>query len=266
MGILIAFNLGLIFLIAVILFLCKRFVKSDRSKNIVLIVASILTILCHYSSLLYHYCLDNSALTYLRQNPNLILPIYPCNVVMWSCLIFALCKNKQSRFAQFLADYIFWFGILSTLVGMFANVDFIRNPTLSDYDITKGIVAHATMLFNILLVPLFGHIKIQLGKNMLHILLSIILMYFIGLYCNLFFTVLVSNKTAYFVNSMFILHSPFDGVEFLTYPIIALISVVFYFLLFNVCELFAYKRGERWFNRFYEKFIQKNSVNIKNKE
>lgn len=254
----IIFNLVLILIISVILFLCKKFVKADRTKNIILLCVSVLTIVCHYSSLLYHHFLDKSALTFLKQNPNLILPIYPCNVVMWSCLIFALCKNKQSKFAQFLADYIFWFGIISALVGMFANVDFIRNPNLLNYDITKGIVAHAIMLLNVLLIPFFGHIKINLEKNILNITISIVLMYIIGLYCNLVFRVLVSEQSAYMVNSMFILHSPFEGVEFLTYPIIALISFGFYFIIFNICELFAYKRGNRWFNRILNKFKSKN--------
>ena len=76
---------------------------------------------------------------YLADNPNLILPIYPCNVVMWSCLIIGLIRNRESRFNKLLTDYVFWFGIFSTLVGMFANVDFINNPTLADYDITKSI-------------------------------------------------------------------------------------------------------------------------------
>ena len=49
---------------------------------------------------------------------------------------------------------------------MFANVDFIKNPTLLDFEITKSIVAHATLLFNVLLLPLFGYIKIDFKRNM----------------------------------------------------------------------------------------------------
>ena len=61
-----------------------------------------------------------------------------------------------------------WFGIFSRLVGMFANVDFINNPTLKDYEVTKSILAHATLLFNVLLLCVFGHIKVDLIKNMVH--------------------------------------------------------------------------------------------------
>ena len=243
-------NLILIVIIGVGVWLSKKLVKNERSKDIILIVSAFFTVFCHYSSLLYHHFLDGTAMEYLKHNPNLILPIYPCNVVMWSCVIYALLKNKKSPVGEFLCDYIFWFGIVSTLVGMFANVDFIRNPTLADFDVTKGIISHATLLFNVLLLPIFGRVKVDIKKNMIHIIISILLMLIIGLYCNLVFYTLVSEEMAYEVNSMFLIHSPFAGIEFLTYPIIALIAIPLYFGLFAICEMFAYKKGERFYNRF----------------
>ena len=235
-------NLVLIAIIAIGLWITKRVVKERKWENIFLIASSFFTIICHYSSLLYHHFLDGSAMQYLRCNPNLILPIYPCNVVMWSCVVYGFLKNKESRLGKFLCDYIFWFGIVSTLVGMFANVDFIRNPTHADFDVTKGIVAHATLLFNVLLLPLFGHVKVNVKKNLLHIVISEVIMMVIGLYCNLVFHALVSEEMAYEVNSMFLIHSPFDGVDFLTYPVIALIAVPIYLLVFLLCDFLINKR------------------------
>ena len=253
------FNFALLLVIAAGLVIVKKTVKTERAQNILLLVSAIFTILCHYSSLLYHHLTAGDAFTYLRQNPNLILPIYPCNVVMWSCLILGIMKNKESKVGKLLSDYIFWFGIFSTLVGMFANVDFIRNPTLMNFDITKGIVAHATLLFNVLLIPLFGKVKLDFGRNMKNMLLSVVGMYAIGLYCNLVFEVLVSEALAYQVNSMFIIHSPFDGVDFLTYPTIAGIAMLLYFITFTVCEIISHKKGERWFDRVIE-WIKKNLI------
>ena len=247
---LLIFNSILIVIIVIGLIFTKKFTVSERAKNIMLIIASFITVLCHYSSLLYHHLSDGTAIGYLRSNPNLVLPIYPCNVVMWSCVIYGLLKNKDSRFGRFLCDYIFWFGIISTLVGMFANIDFINNPTLANYDTVKGIVAHATLLFNVLLMPTFGRIKVEMKANMLHIIIAIVEMLIIGLYCNLMFFTLVSKELAYEVNSMFLIHSPFEGVSFLTYPIIALIALPVYFAVFAVCEIFAYKKGERFYDRY----------------
>ena len=253
MGTLVAFNCFLLLIIFIGLFLAKKYIKNEKGKNIALLLSALFTILCHYSSFLYLYFTNGATAEYLKQNANLLLPIYPCNIVMWGCLIYGMLKNKGSKFASFLADYLFWFGIVSTLVGMFANVDFINNPTLKDYEVTKSIAAHATLLFNILLIFVFGHIKVDLVKNIIHILISVIMMYVIGLYCNKLFEVLGSVEEAVSVNSMFILRSPFPAIPFLTYPIIAAIALVLYFGLFCICELFAYPKGNRWINRIKKK-------------
>lgn len=246
---LLLFNLILIVIITVILVICKKYCKTEKIKYIALLIASILTILCHYSSIIYHYFLDKAHIQFLESNPNLILPIYPCNVVMWSCLVLGLIKDKKTKVGSFLIDYIFWFGLISSLVGMIVNIDFINNPTLLDYDVTKGIVAHAFLLLNVLLLPVFGYIKIDLIKNMTHILVSILLMFVIGCYCNLVFFILTTKEYAYHINSMFILHSPFENLAFLTYPFIALIAFILYFVIFHICELITLKPNERWYKR-----------------
>ncbi|MCQ2564247.1 MAG: hypothetical protein MJ152_00040 [Clostridia bacterium] len=249
---LVVFNLILIALIVVGCILCKKFVKSEKAKRILLLVVALSTILCHYSSLLYHQIVDGTPMGFLTSNPNLILPIYPCNVVMWCCLILA-CVKFNTKFSKFLVDYIFLFGVISALVGMFVNIDFFNNPTLLNYDVTKGIVAHAIMLFNVALLPTLGFFKLDLPRNMLNIAISIVMMFVVGLYCNLVFSVVGSEQMAYNVNSMFILHSPFEGAEFLTYPTIAGIAIVCYFLIFLLAEFIAYKPGNRWYNRLGKK-------------
>ena len=240
---LLIFNFILIAFIALGLWLIKKYVKRERTKNLIFCVAAVFTILFHYSTLGFKLLTDGNAMEYLRDTPNLILPIYPCNVVMWSALIFAFLKNKDSRVGNFFADYLFWFGIISTLVGMFANVDFINNPTLADYNNFKSIAAHATLLFNVLLLPIFGHIKINVKRNLVNIIISIFVMAAIGFYCNLVFYVLVSAEAAYDVNSMFLIHSPFAGLDFLTYPVIALMAIPIYFAVFVICDrIFNKKR------------------------
>ena len=200
---LVFFNLILIAMIAFGLWLIKRFVKREGTKNVILIIAAAFTIVFHYSLLIFKLLSGEDAIAYLGETPNLLLPIYPCNVVMWSALIFACLKNKKSKIGEFFSDYVFWFGLISTLVGMFANVDFINNPTLADYENVKSIGAHATLLFNLLLLPIFGYVKIDVVRNIKNIVISIVMMALIGGYCNLVFGALVSEASAYDVNSMF---------------------------------------------------------------
>ena len=243
------FNFILLIIITSLLVLVKRTVRTERAQNAVLLIASLVTVLFHYSTFIFRYITGDAAIEYLQSNPNLILPIYPCNVVMWSCLIIGLMKNRESKLYSLLVDYIFWFGIFSTLVGMFANVDFINNPTLANYDITKSIVAHATLLFNVMLLFVFKQVKIDFWQNMKHMIISVIGMYVIGIYCNLVFKVLVSPEEAYDVNSMFIIHSPFEGMDFLRYPMIAAVALVLYFILFTTCDIITNAKGNRWFDK-----------------
>ena len=246
---LIIFNFILIALIAFGLWLVKKYVKQEDTQNIILCVAAIFTILFHYSTFIFKLLSGGDAMEYLSETPNLILPIYPCNIVMWCALIFAFLKNKKSKVGAFFTDYLFWFGVISTLVGMFANVDFINNPTLTDYENVKSIAAHATLLFNVLLLPLFGYIKIDVKRNLTNIIISIFVMAAIGGYCNLVFHALASEAVAYDINSMFLIHSPFDGLDFLTYPVICLIAIPIYFGVFVICDLCVHKKGERFYNK-----------------
>jgi hypothetical protein len=142
---------------------------------------------------------------------------------------------------------------------MFANVDFIMNPTLSDYEVTKSIVAHATLLFNVLLIPVFGLLRPDFFRNMKNMVISVIAMYVIGLYCNLMFEALVGAEKAYDINSMFIIHSPFDGVPFLRYPIIAVLGLFIYLIIFTVCDIINTPQGNRWYNRILNTIRKKKS-------
>lgn len=251
MGTLVIFNIIQIVIIVALLVVVKKFVRCKRAKRVMLLVAPIVTILFHYSSFIYHLIFTGGGVEYIRNTPNLILPIYPCNVVMWCALAYGFVKNREKRFSLLLSDYIFWFGLVSTLVGMFANVDFIMNPTLADYEVTKSIVAHATLLFNVLLIPTLGLLRPNFFRNMRNMIIAVLAMYAIGLYCNLVFEALVSPEAAYDVNSMFLKHSPFDGISFLRYPIVASIGLVIYFVIFAVYDIVTKPRGSRWYNRIF---------------
>ena len=249
MGTLVIFNVILMLIIALCLAVVKKYLSSERAERAIFLIAPIITVLVHYSSFIYHSLFTGAGVEYLRENPNLILPIYPCNVVMWSAVIYGFMPNKNSKAAVLFSDYVFWFGIASTLVGMFANVDFIVNPTLKDFEVTKSIVAHATLLFNVMLIPVFRHVRPDFTRNMRNMTISVLGMYVIGVYCNLVLSALASPELAYEKNSMFILHSPFEALPFLRYPIIAVAGLVIYFIIFTVCDMVKKPQGERWFDK-----------------
>lgn len=244
------FYLILVLLLVAALLISKKLAKTEKTQEILLVISPLLTILCHYSSLVYHWLQNGTALDFLKSNPNLVLPIYPCNVVMWCCLFYGFLRNKKGRLGRLLSDFVFWFGLVACLVGMFANVDFIRNPDFSDYDVVKSVVAHAFMFYNVLLLPIFKQVKVDLPKNMLHLVLSVVGMFLIGQYCNLVYEVLTTREMTYLVNSMFLLHSPFEQLPFLKFPLISLIGLALFFGIFALSELKAYPKGNRWISRY----------------
>ena len=86
---------------AVILSIIKKRVKTERAKNILLLVAPIITLLVHYSQFIYDVMTGGDIVAHLGANPNLYMPLYPCNIVMWLTLIFALLKTKAPSSENF---------------------------------------------------------------------------------------------------------------------------------------------------------------------
>jgi hypothetical protein len=99
-------------------------------------------------------------------------------------------------------------------------------------------------MFNVLLLPVFGRVEMNFKRNMVSIVISVLVMNVVGLYCNLMFETLVSKEAAYDVNSMFIIHSPFDSIEFLTYPIISGIALIMYFIIFISGEIINKRKNK----------------------
>lgn len=242
---------GLVVLAIAIAILLKKFIKTEKGIFILFLVAGFLTVVVHYSSLLFHLIKDGECLTFLTSNPNLILPIYPCNVVMICCLIIGVTPNKNTKILRYLIDFSVLFGAVSALVGMYVNVDFFNNPTLGDYDVTKGIVAHAAMFFNIVLLFVFGYFKLDLIKNMIRFLVAVVMMAIIGLYDSAVILAFAGKETMMNINPMFMLHSPFEGAGFLMFPFIAGVATLLLFIALVVAEAIKYRKDKEhiWYRR-----------------
>ena len=141
-----------------LLVLAKVFVKNERTKNSILKFSAIITVAIHYSSLWVDYFTTGG--NALIEN-NQILPVYPCNVVMWMLLIAALTADKKSLRFQILGEFCFYVGTVCGIIGIALNTNFGNNPTLADYDILKGMLSHSTMLFGCLYLKVGRLIKIR---------------------------------------------------------------------------------------------------------
>lgn len=70
-------------LTVLLLGLAAKYAKDDKTKNKILKFFAVITVVIHYSNLWVDYFTTGGATI----ENNQILPIYPCNVVMWMLLI-----------------------------------------------------------------------------------------------------------------------------------------------------------------------------------
>jgi len=141
-----------------LLALAKGYAKDQTTKNFILKLFAIITVAIHYSNLWVDYFVSGGNATIEN---NHILPVYPCNVVMWMLLIASCLRDKKSLAFQLLGEFCFWGGTVCSVVGVVLNTNFGNNPTLADYDILKGLLSHSTMLFGCLYLRVGGFIRIR---------------------------------------------------------------------------------------------------------
>ena len=138
--------------------LAHRWLTEEKQKTRFLQFFAVITVLLHYSNLWVEYFTTGTA----QVENNHILPVYPCNVIMWMLLIAAFMNNKQSVVFHMLGEFCFIVGTLCGIVGIGLNVNFDHNPTLTDYHVLKGLLSHSTMLVGCLYMLVGDWIQIRM--------------------------------------------------------------------------------------------------------
>lgn len=206
--------------------LVPKIAKSDKQKSMWLIIGALGTIVIHYSGLLYHHAAEfispgkiATLADYLTCNPNLLFPIYPCNLVMWGLLIMAFL-NKESKAFKCFADFLFLFGIVSGVFGLIANGDYFSEATPRDWDIYKSVVAHSIMIFNLLCIPTLGFFKLEPVKNLIRTAIGVGVMAIDGLYCSVVAFYVGGKEMVKIWNAMFLWTTPIPGLEIVRFYIV----------------------------------------------
>jgi len=145
-------------LTVLLLWLARVFARDEKTKNCILKISAIITVVIHYSNLWVNYFASGGSVTIEN---NHILPVYPCNVMMWMLLAASLLKDKRCLLFQMLSEFCCIVGTVCGIVGIVFNANFGNHPTLADYDILKGLLSHSTMLFGCLYMAVGGYIRIR---------------------------------------------------------------------------------------------------------
>lgn len=233
------YNIITLVIIILLLVLCKKIINKDNIKDLVLKVTSILVVVIHFSSLYVDFFVNNGEA--LIEN-SMLLPVYPCNIIMWLLLIVAFMKDKESKLYKYLAEFTFIGGTFCGLVGVFFNINFLNNPNFLDYSILKGLISHTVMIFGTVYLYLFNYVEIEVKRTTISIIVGLLIFSVIGLIINVLFAIFDIPS----VNAMFMLEPPIKELPILNFFTIGIMGVVFSFLGLNVYEYYAFPKEKRW--------------------
>ena len=223
-----------------LLFVFSRKVKEDNSKNLILKISAILTVILHYSVLYVDFFTTGTATV----DNTMLLPVYPCNIAMWLLLIVALIKNKQSKVAVVLMEITFYLGVIGGGIGLIFNENYMNNPSFADWNIFKGLLSHSTLIFGSLWILVGGYIKIGV-KNMVSVVIGLVGLLADGLLIIGLFKLCGLQPP----NCMFLLENPFPQIKFFNPFLLGIVAIILIFLFTALYEQIAYKKEDRWYSK-----------------
>lgn len=236
---LLIYSFTVLILIIISLILIKKYVKEEKTKDNILKIFALITVILHYSSLWVDYFTTGEA----KVDSNMLLPIYPCNICMWMLLIVAFMKNKKGTVYKILSEFLALGGTVCGLIGLFFNEIFLSNPDFLDYDSLKGLLSHTTMIFGTMFLVSEGFAKIRTISMTLSNAIGLLIFALIGAIVNTLFYIFNLDP----VNAMYMLEFPFDipGASFITLGIVGVISA---FIITSIYELIFLTPSDRWYN------------------
>ena len=236
------YNLISFAIIIGLLILCKKVIKKEKTKDMVLKSVSLAVVAIHYSCLYVHF-FSNQGVAYIEGN--MILPIYPCNIVMWLLLIVSFMKNKDSRIYKYLSEFTFIGGTLCGVIGVLFNINYMNNPNILDYEIFKGLISHSVMIFGTVYLGVMNYVKIEVKRTMVSIIVGLLIFSTIGLIINILFYIF--NIPG--VNAMFMVEPPIKDLPFFNFFTIGILGLLLSFIGLNIYELCAFPKEKRWLTK-----------------
>lgn len=237
--ILMIYNAIAFLIITILLVLFKKFIKKDKTRDIVLKIIAISVVVIHYSSLYVDF-FKNNGLAYVDKT--MLLPIFPCHITMWLLLIVAFIKNKESKTYSLLAEFTCFGGTFCALIGVLFNINFLDNPNILDYHIFKGLISHSVMILGTIYLYLFKYVSLTVPSTMKSIILGEAIFVLCGGLVNLLFKIFEIPS----VNAMFMLEIPFKEYPFINFYTVGIFSILFSFITLNIYELIKYPKEQRW--------------------
>ena len=214
------------------------FVKKEQYKRLILKILAIVTVVLHFSDLYVEFFQNGSATVASPQ----LLPIHPCNVIMWLLLVSAFLKNYNKKAEKVVLEFTFYAGIVCGTIGIVLNENFGNNPTLSDWSVFKGLLSHSTMIMGCIYILVAKFIKIRVS-NCISVFLGLCLFIVDGLIINGLYKLFGLGEC----NSMYLQHAPLSELPWFNTWLMGIFALILVFGVTALYEQFALKREDRWY-------------------
>ncbi len=228
----------------------SKFIKNQKHKDLFLKIWALTTFILHISIMWVNYLIDGHA----DAPESVLFPIYFCNACMYLLMVVAFMKNKKGKAFYYLATFVAYGGLLGGLITVFESHYFASNPVVYSWGNLKSMLSHSTMMVGCLYLFVGGYVKIRVS-NLVPYIYGLLGCFVLGLFNNwLFVTMGIYNP-----NSMYLVKSAIDGVPLFTGYFIAGAMVALIFVFTVIWEMFAYKKGDRWYNHLPKYFKKKKA-------
>ncbi|MBQ3235734.1 MAG: YwaF family protein [Clostridia bacterium] len=228
------------FVIIVCLILANIFIHKDNHKKLVLKISAILTVIIHFSSLYVDFFAGREP----SVEDSMLLPLYPCNVAMWTLVILAFMKRTETKLYNYLCVVTFYLGVIGGILGIVINEIYINNPNLAEWGVLKGLLSHSTMLFGCIYIVTAGFLKPRVS-NLFYVFFGLILLIVDGglmIFLHWIFKLELPN-------SMYLLERPFEAIPWLNVVTIGILAMVIIFIATALYEQLALKKEDRWYTK-----------------
>lgn len=237
-----------------LLVLAGLFVKEEKHKKLIIKILAIVTVALHFSDLYVDFFKTGTATIASPQ----LLPIHPCNIVMWLLLICAFLKNRNGIAAKVLLEFTFYAGVICGIIGIVLNENFGNNPTLTNWHVLKGMLSHSTMVMGCIYILVARFIKIRVS-NCISGFLGLCLFILDGFIINSLYLAFGLGEC----NSMYLQSPVIESMPWFSSWLMGVFAIILVFAVTALFEQFALKHEERWYVILKDKI--NNIKNMKNK-
>lgn len=207
--------------VIVVIYLTKKYFKTQTQKDTFLKYIGILTFISHYLPLWFVFLSNGEALII----DNMLFPIYYCNLTMLLLLITSL-SNKEKKSFKYLAVLTSYASIIGALITIFYPDFYIGEGSEGGVFLFKSLLSHDFMLIGGLLLLTGNYFEIK-HKNTLYYFIGLLFYGFVGLIINFLFY--MNNLED--PNAMYLSHPPIDDVRFLNVYVITILMLLVISLL-----------------------------------